>query len=908
MTRFQAHPFSPSSRGKRFRLAVLLLAVVCFWPAALSRAQQAPAADQPAAGDGAAGNDSKDADATGASPQPEAGSAANRTQLNLAGQTNEKAGESRRNENVQFNLIDNNALKELQQRLGATATLIEEFTPDKNYFGSEFGGAPEGPIHLSPIGRQSLHGQLYYGHLNSVLSARSFFQVGDVKPARENEYGFAVSLPAWKGGFFTLNGGQHKIRGQVNGNILIPLPEERSPLTTDPALAAFVMKIFSAYPDEPPNRTDIDPRMLNTNSPQSINNDNAGGRFDQKLSERDSLAASYSFVNQFVQAFQLVKGQNPDTETKSHSAAVTWTRAWSADTLTDFSAAFDRIHSLLTPDPNYIGMRASVSSVLQQLGPGNSIPIDRAQNDFKWAGQLRLTRGRHQLTVGAGGLRRQLNGVESDSAIGNFQFHNDSDGDALTKLRLGKPNAYFKSIGYINRAFRLASFQGYVGDKWQANGKLTIDVGLRYELQAVPHETRGLNTFPFGTDANNFAPMAGFAYRLNGRWGVVRAGYGIHYSQIYPVTLQQTRFNAPLNLKLVLTNPDPLDPLAGINAIDPSQVRPVLYEFVPDLVNPYTHLYDFLWEVEPVTGWRLTLGYVGSRSLKLLQRWYLNRAHPVDGVATTTDTIDQRRADPRYTDIRRVENTSRGYFDAAKVTLTVPRWRGLTAEVSYWFSKALDLGSNYTNTAQDKDSVDSRSQSEYDIHADLKALSDFDQPNAFLARASYALPHPGPPRGWANAVFGGWTVSTVVLLKTGTPFSLETGSDAPNYGNVDGTMNDRPNVVDPTVLGRTIGNPDTSTTLLPRSAFSFIRLGDERGNLGKNTFRKGPIRNVNAAMMKSWTLGGEKQLMFRAESVNLFNTPQFAEPGMSLTDPNFGRITNTLNDGRTFRGLLQFQF
>ena len=49
-------------------------------------------------------------------------------------------------------------------------------------------------------------------------------------------------------------------------------------------------------------------------------------------------------------------------------------------------------------------------------------------------------------------------------------------------------------------------------------------------------------------------------------------------------------------------------------------------------------------------------------------------------------------------------------------------------------------------------------------------------------------------------------------------------------------------------------------------------------------------------------------LTFRAESINLFNTPQFAEPGTDLTSPNFGQITNTLNDGRSFQFTLQFQF
>ena len=437
---------------------------------------------------------------------------------------------------------------------------------------------------------------------------------------------------------------------------------------------------------------------------------------------------------------------------------------------------------------------------------------------------------------------------------------------------------------------------------------MLLNLGLRYELQTVPTEVRGLNTFPFQADTNNFAPMAGFVYNLGGRWGVLRGGYGVQYSEIYPVTMQQVRFNAPLNYKLLIQNPDLLDPLGVASGAGSTLARPVLYDFAPDLVNPYTHLYNFMWETEPAAGWHLTIGYVGSRSLKLLQQWYLNRAHPVDGIPLTTQTIDERRADQRYTDIRYVVNTSRGYFDAAKVILSVPRWRGVTAEVSYWFSKALDLGTNYTNTAQDKDSSKGRGQTEFGVSADMKARSDFDQPHAFLASFSYELPGFGATPGWKRTVMDGWSVSGAVLLKSGTPFSVDSGSDGPGYGNVDGVKSDWPNVLEPSVLGRTIGNPDTSAELLPAGAFAFIAPGEARGNLGRNTFRKGSIRNVNASLTKAWRMGGEKLLTFSVESVNLFNTPQFAEPGRTLNDSSFGRITNTLNVGRTFRGSLQLQF
>ena len=68
------------------------------------------------------------------------------------------------------------------------------------------------------------------------------------------------------------------------------------------------------------------------------------------------------------------------------------------------------------------------------------------------------------------------------------------------------------------------------------------------------------------------------------------------------------------------------------------------------------------------------------------------------------------------------------------------------------------------------------------------------------------------------------------------------------------------------------------------------------------------LGNVNAALSRRWGMGNEANLMFRAEAINLFNTPQFAEPGFEVANQNFGQITNTLNDGRTFRMTLQLSW
>src|SRR5262245_482541 len=103
-----------------------------------------------------------------------------RTELNLLGKVDTEKGESRRNENVQFNLIDNNTRKELNSRVGTSATIVQEFLPERNYYGVEFGSSPTTPLHVAASKASGLHGLLFETHNNSVLSARTFFQVGGV--------------------------------------------------------------------------------------------------------------------------------------------------------------------------------------------------------------------------------------------------------------------------------------------------------------------------------------------------------------------------------------------------------------------------------------------------------------------------------------------------------------------------------------------------------------------------------------------------------------------------------------------------------------------------------------------------------------------------------------------------------
>ncbi len=136
----------------------------------------------------------------------------------MLGEVDSEKGESRRNENVRITLIDNNVLRELTTRMGTTATVTPEFQIDQGYFAAEFGQPVERPSHQPASGTDAVHGNLYWTHQNSIFSARSFFQAGSVKPARDNSYGFTIGAPLWEGAALTLNGSQVRSRGNVNGN------------------------------------------------------------------------------------------------------------------------------------------------------------------------------------------------------------------------------------------------------------------------------------------------------------------------------------------------------------------------------------------------------------------------------------------------------------------------------------------------------------------------------------------------------------------------------------------------------------------------------------------------------------------------------------------------------------------
>ncbi len=807
---------------------------------------------------------------------------------------------ARRNENVQVNQIDNDALKEANIRLGDSVTILSHPPVETSQFATEH-GRPAGELPVLRRAAQSAewHGEAFESHQNAVFNARTFFQVGPVKPSHRNFYGGRFTGKLGALGTLTGSFSQRKVRGMVNGNVLVPLESERTPMTADPALRDVIERFLAAYPTALPNRLDFDPRALNTNSPQRIDEIAGSLRLDRRLAPGGVLSLFHSLSRQNIDAFQLVAGQNPDTSIHTQRSQATYRQNLSPDTEMALGAGFQRVKSALLPEPNAVGPRVRFGYQIEELGPDSMFPINRAVNTFRWGALFSHKSGAHQITFGGDALRTQLNGIETNNQRGLFWFSSNFGRTAIENLLWGTPTTYEVMLGEMARGFRNIGANFFLGDQWRASPRLQLYYGLRYNLDSTPVEVNGRNQVPYACDCNNFSPRFSVAYRLRGEF-VLRTGYTVSFAGIPPVTYGQVRSNLPEGRYLMLQNPDLLEPLRGIDLNDPLlRTSPTI--LASNLVSPYAHQYSFSLENRFSNRYFVRVGYIGSRTFKLLDSYQLNRAVP--GIPLTTQTVNERRPDSRYYDVKHIVNAGAAYMDAAQFAIESPYHRGLLWSASYTFGKAIDTGTDYSGTGANNDINKGRSQFDTLIQQDRKGLSNFDSTHALLFSYSYDLPRPAALRGWVAGILKGWQVSGTSLIKSGTPLTLYVGSDAPGFGNVDGGSGDRPNIVDPSILGLTISHPNTAPQILRRDRFAYIAPGQTRGNLGRGTFRKQGIANFNAAITKEWRWDGgrEWRLLLRGEAYNLTNHAQFDEPQRNLSSPAFGKITNTLNDGRVLQ-------
>ncbi|MBL8140719.1 MAG: TonB-dependent receptor, partial [Acidobacteria bacterium] len=579
-------------------------------------------------------------------------------------------------------------------------------------------------------------------------------------------------------------------------------------------------------------------------------------------------------------------------------------------------------------DDNTSGLPNFAVAGYTTLGDATFIPIIIKNNNWQVNATVTNTRGNHNLKAGVAVIRRNVLLYQSNNPAGTFTFtaaptNNGSGvgGDAVASFLLGYPAAVSRAVLLANPTLLSWEPGVFVQDDWRVNDKLTLNIGVRYDVFTPLTEKNGqianidLDTMQFlvpgqngvgdtagvKTDWSNISPRFGFAYTVK-EGTVFRGGYGLSYWPTQVASGAVLR-NAPFTYTYNATNaaasggvPD-VFLRTGLPAM-PSSVPLVLSGTIApvqkDLRNSRIQQYNVMIEKE-IWGSSVTLGYVGSRAANLwntMATW--NNAPPGPGA------VQQRRpyysVAPNLTGIAYFLSGGKQTYNAMQASFARRSRNGLTLSANYTLAKGM---SNVTQpggggAAQAFGVVPSRWE-------ELEwSASDIDIRHRYALSMNYELPFGKDSNGAARQLIAGWQVNAVAFWQSGLPFTVVNATPRTNTGV--GANGDRP---DQTCSGE-LDNP-TIGKWFDTSCFVGQTL-NTLGNSGRNNLYGPPTRRIDMSVFKDFFLGANK-LQFRAEVYNLTNTASFGVPNGSLGNAAFGTITTTANNPpRQFQFAAKFLF
>jgi hypothetical protein len=635
--------------------------------------------------------------------------------------------------------------------------------------------------------------------------------------------------------------------------------------------------------------------------------------------------------------------------------ALGWTRILSPGLVNEFRAGFTR-ERVFFPNPlrgtkaaEALGIRNVNNPAIPYsgglpvigiggftgLGESGIQPFIVVDNNFEYADHVTWLRGGHAIKFGGNVIRRQFNFYQVLNQRGNFSF----DGSFTSQLGVGGTGSGFgdfllgfplsSTLAVIENPVGQRQIQmgAYFSDTWRASSKLTLIFGLRYELftPRVEIHNRQANfdpRFPGGAvvvaspqapcgralrclDTKNFAPRFGFAYQAS-KNTVVRGGYGIFYDD-YAVhafggITTGLMINPPFWRGQAIINPitaptnrlqDGVPPVVSV-PVNNGRVVPVpgllyLTKYQdPYGKNSYVQQWNFTVEREVVPNLLAAVSYVGNKGTRNMYSSNINQAEPGPG------PIAPRRPFPAWPDITSMYMDGLSNYNSLQAKLHRRFSGGISFLAGYTWAKSIDNAKGEFGAPM--------------IVRNLKAdrgRSDWDIAHRFVISGNFELPFgPGKvlgrdARGLAQKLIEGWTVSPIVTLQTGLPFTPTLVTPVANTGTFS-----RPDRIGSGKLARR--TPDRwfdETAFTTPALYTF-------GNSGRNILTGPGTYQVDVNFAKNTALGADRSrvLQFRAEFFNLFNTPQFNNPVAAIGSPAVGRILSAGDPANFTRTSRQIQF
>ena len=732
---------------------------------------------------------------------------------------------------------------------GYSLDAIKEFNVDTAVYSAEYGRAAGGVVNaITRSGTNNLHGDFFYFIRDAAFLAEDSLAkaFGRPKPAeRRQQFGGSLGGPlAHDKLFYFLSYDQQKRNFPA---VITPFtsnfftgPEVTH--CTDPNCASVIAALSA---------------ITNTTDPRTGDNYIGLAKIDYQATPNHHFTEALNILrwNSLNGIFTgptlstTALGNGSDNVANEFSVT-TWN--WIINSRLVNEARFQYGRDFESETPNASGPSFLVSGSAG-FGMPNFLPRARYPDEkrYQWVDNLSWVRGRHQIKTGVDInyvrelLQNLFQGGGAYSYFGPFALNNFAH-DLANGTR--SYSSFTQAVDPINGSgggfFTTTDHNFYVQDNVQVRRNLTVNLGVRYELQTMPAIQRANPLVPetakLNTDTNNFGPRIGFSWGIGGgQKQVVRGGYGIYYGRTSNSALftalfqngvfQQTyRFSrsscgAPAAPNIVFPQAigaPKFTPVFGTSGPTPTNTFPDVASFLaacptaagrtvvtaldPTFVNPLVHQFDLAYERELPGNMSLTISYIGSRGNRLPTFLDANLPPP-DTTATYqftdfsgktgTFTVpffsgNVPRPNPNVGVILMGKSVINSWYHALVVRLRRRMSQGLSFDTNFTWAKAMDTG-------QAPGSEGTFAGTDFPLNPfDLRAeygLSDLDLRRRFIFTMFWEMPfeHWTQNDTLKHAV-GGWRLSSIWRVQDGRPVTAfmddfpfcKTGDGGPTCGLV----------------------------------------------------------------------------------------------------------------------------
>lgn len=833
------------------------------------------------------------------------------------------------------------------------------------YRQNQYGGTLSGPVQIPKLfdGKNRLFFMANYEGFKSRRTVPSFFTT--MTPAMRSG-----DFSAFTGALQDPNTRVRSPNPSGSGFTVTssPFPGNQIPASRISAGSKYLLDSFAPLPNI--QQTGLPNRNYQYLAKTPVDKDQFTGRIDFNESSNSQWFGRYSWTDELT-ITPGVRLNGTGLYTRASQWMLSNTRVFSPSKVNEFRFGYNSLFNnisqelagvenvnekLGTPikvtDPNSWGIPDInlTGSTLNRFGNDANGPFTIDNKVFQFVDNFSLIAGKHSLRFGGEYRYNKFPQVGNEFARGRFTFTGSFTGNGNTlaggyngaDFLLGAPSTIEAAVALARGDFRNSELALYLDDTYKVTRRLTISLGLRYELAQPLLDALGLqpnfqlrqplpsianvpdaNLHPvfvrtgqgdfyegldfrftgpvqlardgrlgdrlITTDRNNFAPRIGIAYSPSSKWSF-RTGFGAFFAQESKNSIFDMSRAAGGRANPIIDQQG-VPALTYNNYIDTSQL-PV--RFAPGLTwgadhnLRTTYAFQYLFNVQRTLGQNSVIeaGYTGNVSRKVA--FLINANAPLPGVTT----FDSREPYPEWHGIQFLTGDGIGNYNAFSTKLTQRFVNRFTGLFSYTWSKALDENSAIRGTGSDFTLMNQRCRScDY-------GYAGFDIPHRFVASVLYDLPFgKGQPflnqNALVDAVAGGWRLSTITDSQSGTTINPESW-DASGMG-AGFPHSNRLNCV--AGISPVADNP-TPDRYFVREAFTNVTAG-QFGACARNSLRAPSIWNADISAMKDFRFGERHTLQFRTEWFNAFNHPAWGRPsaawGSQGANPNaaFGRIRST---------------